>query len=224
MPQVPGIIIFQTSDCDYYFDMLLTTSLTVKQFCARSKSRYEIYVGLKMGIHAWQATLNRIIIFNEILQRGHEGWVGYLDADAWINDLDFPIERYLADKKNFGAVLVPSGASDNWWDVNAGVLFLNFGHDAGRNIAIEWHRRLLNVWPSIRDISGWPEGGPDDQSILQSILNDERIPPLIFLESKKTMNSPEASFIRQFLRSQSTDFETRLNYIREEVSNVINKV
>ena len=211
----------QTSDARKYFPMLLLTSQTIARFCSHDEGRvYSSFVGLKRGKYAWQATMNRIYMLHELLSLEAEGWVCYLDADAWIHDLGFAIEDYLSSKSDAAAIMIQSGATENWWDVNAGVFFINLENKMGRLLVKRWFEHSESVWPVIANNPDWPINGPTDQSILHRILKEEFSPEHIYLESRKLINSGTASFIRQKLRSEAVDFDQRLSAISAEIASV----
>jgi hypothetical protein len=60
-------------------------------------------------------------------ERKFRGWAIYIDADAVIADQDFDLRAYTQDKSQFAAVLSYKGEA-HWWQVNCGVMILNFAH------------------------------------------------------------------------------------------------
>ena len=216
------LTIFQTADAFNYFDMLVCTSRTVREFCRRSGTTYECFIGVKRGYWSWQATYNRISIFTELYNRGWRSWVLYMDADAYVVDLDFDIWAYLARVERFGAVLVRSGATPAFWDVNAGVLMLNLGSDTGVTILKRWQAAFDSVPEGVLRGNQRPFTGPEDQYLLHDVLRaDESLWPNIHLESPDLINSPHASFIRQILRSLCPDMISRVNVLTAAVDNVL---
>jgi hypothetical protein len=216
------LIVFQTSDASVYFDMLISTSKTVREFCNRSGAAYECYVGVKRGFWNWQSAYNRIPIFSEIFARGHRSWVLYMDADAYIADFDFDIAAYLEKVARFGAVMIPSGASPALWDVNSGVLMLNLGSRVGVTIMERWSAAFAGISDETLRRHEVPFTGPEDQVLLHNLLKeDNSLWSEIHLESPDLMNSARARFIRQNLRSLNPDFPSRQRAITEAVERIL---
>ena len=212
----------QTADPFFYADMVAVTSQTVRTYAQRHGARYELYLGLKQGAFPWQATFNRVFLLKELIDRGTQGWVCYMDADAWVEDLSFDVAAYLRDKDGCAGIFTPSMATENWWDVNAGVFFLNLSHEVGVAFANQWLSACQAAWWRVADMPTFPAGGPDDQSILHEILIDGDYQAHLRLESPALINSASASFIRQHLRSNASDMKSRLRHIKDEVGRVLN--
>lgn len=213
----------QTADAFYYAEMLSNTARTVTAYARRHGHRYEQFLGLKFGDYSWQATFNRVFLLQELLDRGHRDWVCYIDADAWVEDLNFDVDAFLADKSQYGSVFTPSQATDLWWDVNAGVFMINLGHPEGVRLAQEWRQACLDRWTEIAPITTFPAGGPDDQSLLHNLLMEGGFEASVYQASPNLINSHTASFIRQHLRSHATTFRSRVNHIRSAVQRVLNE-
>ncbi len=216
-----SITFMQTADAFNYADMLAATSRTVRAYAADKGCAYEQFLGLKKGRHPWQSCFNRIFMLNEMLDRGVAGWVCHMDADAWIQDLSFDIHGYLADKADKAMILVPSLATDEWWDINDGVFLINLDHPSARKLIEEWLSHTHACWHVIADTPNFPAGGPDDQSLLHNILMGGDYRDVVHLESGNLINSPHASFIRQHLRSSSTSFKLRMGHIKGAVGTVL---
>ena len=217
-----SIIFVQTADSFHYAEMVEVTSKSVRAYAESHGHAYEMFLGLKRGKHPWHATFNRVFILDDMLRRGVTGWVCYMDADAWIEDQAFDLTAYLEQHKDRAAIFTTALASDNWWDVNAGVFFLNLSNEIGVRFAREWHDRCLEAWPRIADVTNFPVGGPDDQSILHEVLaGSAEYEAAMRVESPDLINSAWAQFIRQHLRSNSHDMRSRVAHIKEEVSRVL---
>lgn len=216
------IVIFQSADPYRYARMLSETSRTVTEYCRRQGHSYESYIGIKRGPWPWEATYNRIIQLNELMNRGFNGWAVYMDADAYIVDLDFDLRAYLSDKQHYAAVLTPSMATDNDWDINAGVGLFNLGAPGGRRIVTEWNERFAAVSNErLAAAEDWI-GSDDDQYLIQSMLRTNReIMDSVYLQSTDLMNSSFGTFIRQHLRGYSPTFEHRMAAITREVDAVM---
>lgn len=220
-PKPPTITLMQSADAFRYADMLAATSRTVRVYAEAHGHAYEQFQGLKKGVHPWHACFNRIFMLAEMIERGVTGWVCHMDADAWISDLHFDLKAYLADKQDAAAVFTPSQVSDAWWDVNDGVFLINLDHPAARRLVADWKAETLSIWPLVAHQTNFPPGGPDDQSLLHTLLVEGDYRSHVRLADGGLMNTPDARFIRQHLRSQSGSFAVRLGRIREEVAAVL---
>jgi len=221
--RAPGfdLIVLQTADADRYAPMLAITAANVREYCRRHALGYESFVGIKRGFHPWQATFNRIPMLEELAARGFTGWALYLDADAYIQDLDFDIAAYLADKGDYAAILATSGVTGEPWDVNAGVALVNLGHPLGRDLIAKWAAGFAgHSDDALRAGEEW-FGAGNDQDILHGILrNDADIAAAVLIEPMSFMNGPHARFIRQQLRTLSPTFAARLADIRAAVERI----
>lgn len=214
----------QTADAYRYAQMLSYSAKTVTEYARLKGHRYESFLGLKRGEHPWQATFNRVFMLTEMIEREVGGWVCYMDADAWIHDLDYDLEALFAGVGDAAAVFTPSGASDHWWDVNAGVFFVNLDHPDGVRLCQAWKAASLEKWGFVADKRDFPVGGPDDQSILHEILASEVVPRAsVHLTTRAEVNSQNAAFIRQHLRGDQGSFERRVAFIRETAHEVLSR-
>jgi hypothetical protein len=219
-----GVVFIQTADPRKYRTLLNLTSKTVQRYCGQNNFHYQSYVGIIRGYYPWQATFNRIPILHRLAESGFLGWVCYLDADAFVADLNFDLINYLADKGDTALIAAPGGQSF-WWAVNAGVLFLNLGHPLGQAIVREWHSAFGAITDDeLRVGVGW-SAVPDDQSLLHQVLRtmpyvenhilvDRAHPPLINYEGR---------FIKQVLRVAGS-LEDREARLRAEVSRVLGHI
>ncbi|NOS54531.1 hypothetical protein, partial [Acinetobacter baumannii] len=106
----PGPIVMQTSDDGQYAPMLDATSRNVIAFCRKHDLGYQAFKGIKKGHWQWHSCFNRLYMFDELIAAGHRDWVMYLDADAYVADMAFPIRQYLSDKRDRAGVVVHSNA------------------------------------------------------------------------------------------------------------------
>ena len=220
-------VAIQSCDATVYFDMFIATSRTVRALCRRSGAEYQAFIGIKRGYVPWHATYNRIIIFEELLRAGFRGWVLYIDADAFVNDPAFDIARFLDERREYAFVGAPSGVSDHFWDLNIGVLFLNFGHPFARDFAREWHRRFFSYSDEqLRSMVEWGKGPvPSDQGLFHMLLQQHSSAALyVKHEPRSFMNSPQASFIRQRLRANAPAPEARAHLIADETDRVMTRL
>lgn len=213
------ITFLQTCDPQKYAEMLFATSRTVRRYCELHGHRYRAFIGLKRGHLPWHATYNRIGMLEELLNEGYDGWVAYLDADAYIAELQFDLRAYLADKEPFGAVLYHTGAEDSpWFDVNAGIFYLNLGNPGGVDLARRWIRRLASVTDAqFASAIEWGATIEDDQFMLQNIFKEN-------LELRATVHLAEErlrGFAQQHLRAADDNFERRCATLVARVQSVM---
>ncbi len=218
-PDEGGIIVLQTADAEHYAPMLAITATNVREYCRRHGLGYESFVGVKRGFHPWQASFNRIPMLVELIERGFAGWALYLDADAYIQDLDFDLAAYLADKGDRAAIFAMSGVSDAHWDINDGVALINLGHPLGRAMVYQWAAGFAaHSDDFLREADEWIGPG-NDQDLLHRILQrDPAIAGAVLVEKMSFLNGPHASFIRQQLRTMSDSFDERLEAVAQAVS------
>ncbi len=215
------IKLFQTSDAYAYFDMLGATSQTARAFCRRADVAYECFIGVRRGWQGWHATYNRIPYMFDLLMEGYDGWVLYMDADAYVNDLDFDLRSYLADKGGYALIGARAGGSDFYWDLNIGVLLMNMGHPLMKELAREWYA-YLSRYDLTTDASGWAERISDDQAMLQELLAQRpQSEAAVLHESWDFINSHYASFVRQLMRSTDLPFPDRVAALQARVAEVM---
>ena len=218
------ITFIQTADSVVYSKFIALTSLTVKEHCARQGHEYECFLGVKRGAKPWHASCNRIPILKTYLESGYDGWLIYIDADAYIADLDFDISAYLSDKSDYAMIAAGSGHEPPvWWDVNAGVFALNLGHPQGRAIVEAWYRLFMSV--PIDEFEAEEKWGDvfDDQAALHELLREQEhvlkdalyrddAPPRVF--------NWYGSYVRQYVR-ETGSIEKRLSVLREGVAEAL---
>ncbi|MGO9006966.1 MAG: hypothetical protein ACLQIQ_13890 [Beijerinckiaceae bacterium] len=200
-----SIIFLQTSDRTYR-PLLETTSKTVREYCGRHNFSYESYLGIIRGYHPWHATYNRIALLERLVQAGILGWVCYLDADAFIADLDFDLRNYLADKNDFALIAAPGGPPRVWWNVNAGVFLINLGNPVGRQIIRDWAVRFAMITDEqLQNAEAWGSLS-DDQGLLYEVL--QNIPDggkyTLVEDGRPRLLNYDGRFIKQVLRVSGT--------------------
>lgn len=166
------ITFIQTSDVSKYRPLIDLTSQTLKAYCANFGHAYECFYGIKRGQKPWHASLNRIPILKSYVDGGYDGWIIYVDADAYIADLSFDISAYLAERGHYAMIAAPSGVvPERWWDINAGVFAINLGHDKARALIDLWHEKFMA--PPLDILCGEEVWGDviDDQAILHDAMN-----------------------------------------------------
>jgi hypothetical protein len=216
---LPQVTFLQTADADRYAAMLDATRPNVVAYCRRHGFAYRDLLGLKRGFHPWQATYNRIPMLAELLDEDYRGWAVYLDADAFVHDLDFDLVGLLAAQADRAAIVATAGVTDNRWDVNAGVVLVNFGHPLGRRLVESWRDRFANLSDELlRAADTWLHGD-NDQDLLHRLLAEQAdVADAVLVVDRALMNSRHARFIRQHLRAETGDFAARVRAIAAEVA------
>jgi hypothetical protein len=215
------VLLLQTSDPHVYFDMLCLSARANREYCRRHGIAYQAFIGVKRGFHPWQATYNRIPLLHELAEAGFAGWVLYLDADAYVADLDFDLRAYLADKPGFAAILTPIAPGATWWDINAGVALFNLAAPEGRWLVRQWHDAFMAITDdALRADAHW-NLARNDQDLLHDILrNNEWLRPLVFLQSTELINADNSRFIRQVLRARADGLAARMQIVRLETERI----
>jgi hypothetical protein len=210
----------QSSDPVRYAEMLAHTSRTVQAYCDQHCHHYESFIGLKRGYHPWQAAFNRLFMLEEIVERADCDWVIYLDADAYIANLNFDLADYLLDFSDKIAAAAPSGASDCAWDVNSGVMAVNVRDPLARTFVRLWKAEFDSISDEVLAAAeDWYIGMHGDQALLHRVLqaNDSILARFGRLDPA-LINSPDATFIRQQLRGFGLSFADRVDKLAEEVN------
>jgi hypothetical protein len=216
------LIVIQTSDAFKYSRMLRATSRTAIEYCRRHGHGYESFIGIKRGFHGAHATFNRILMLEEMIARGYRGWVLYMDADAYVYDLDFDLRAYLADKQDRSAIMATIPGTHAPWCVNAGVLFFNLAEPRAVALVAEWKRRFMEIPDEVlRGLTSvWNHA--NDQTMLHHALDDHpelRAP--VHFEDATLFNHHEGRFIRQYLHAIDTDIDRRTAAIEAAVNTVL---
>jgi len=192
--------------------MLDATARTVIAYCQRHELSYESYVGIKRGYFPWHATFNRMFQFRELLDRGFSGWGVYLDADAYIHDLDFELKGYLRTHADRAGIMTSIPGEPHPWCINAGVVLLNLGNPGGREIVTRWLDRYLSIDDSrLRQMDVWDDGESDQSMLFELLHHNPHLREAVYYEDGSVINAYNARFIRQLLRSLSPDLESRTN-------------
>lgn len=217
-------VLLQTSDAHVYAPMLQETARINKVYCARHGLEYQCFIGIKRGYHSWQATFNRIQLLLELQQAGDIGWVIYLDADAYVYDLDFDVHAYLADKRDHVCIAASGGTEK--WAVNAGVLFVNLQHPLGRRLVQCWATAFA---AALSDQDLLASAGPwsareDDQGLLQRVLHDNQDILDATLIEKGLLNYAKGSFIRQALRCAGNSMPLRLQRAALDIRAALSRI
>ena len=216
------LTILQTSDAFKYSRMLRATSRTAIEYARRHGLAYESFVGIKRGFHGAQAAFNRIFLLDELIERGWRGWALYMDADAYVHDLDFDLRGYLADKQDRSAIMATILGETVPWHINSGVLFFNLGHPSGAALVKEWKRRFMEVPDErLRDVTSVWDHLNDQTMLYQTLDQDESLRAPVLFEDAMVFNHVHGRFIRQFLNSLDGNIETRTATIEGAVREVL---
>jgi hypothetical protein len=211
LPWAGPVVFMQTAAGPAYEAMLTATDAWHRAYCAAHALSFNHFVGIRRGVHAWQASFNRVEMLADLLDDDFAGWVAYLDADAVIRQPGFDLRRYLG--KRYGAALIAAPGGPERWNINDGVFFLNLGHPHGRAIARRWRESVHDTISEalLRDSPlPWqvlPDGRafPDDQHLLQMVLRDDHtLSAALLVERGGLINLSNGRFIRQFLRTDGT--------------------
>lgn len=208
------VVFLQTADPYRYKRMLDATARTITEYCRRHGYTYESYVGIKRGYFPWHATFNRMFQFRELVDREFSGWAVYLDADAYINDLDFDLDAYLDRFGQRAGIMTTIPGAPHPWCINAGVILLNLGNSSAREIVRRWLDKYLRIEDDrLRGMSVWDDSESDQSMLFDVLCEDSALRDAIHYDDGATVNSSDAIFIRQLLRSLSTDIDTRTNML-----------
>lgn len=208
----------QSSDPVIYAEMLAHTSRTVRAYCDRHCHHYESFIGLKRGYHPWQAAFNRLFMLDEVIERGDCDWIVYLDADAYIANLDFDLADYLLHFSDKVAAATPSGSSNQAWDVNSGVIAVNVRDPLARTFVRLWKAEFDAISDEVLAAAeDWYVGMHGDQALLHRVLQVHHAILARFGRFDPSLiNAPNASFIRQQLRGFGLSFADRVATLADE--------
>ena len=216
-----SILFLQTSDSVRYVPLLEASSVSVRNYVSKFRYSYSSYVGLRRGFYSWQASYNRIPMLMDVVVSGYEGWVCYMDADAYIVDTDFNLASFLADKADMALIAAHSGVTPlRWFDLNNGVFLMNIGHAKGRELIRNWHCELMNISDDALQAAEFWDDIPNDQQMMHAaIQNTPGLRDHVLLEHGQNclLNYANGRFIRQVLRYNGS-IDDRLLQIRLAVN------
>jgi hypothetical protein len=138
------IRVIQTADATSGYKGLMDVTKEVNElYCKKWEYDYQAFIGMKRGYHSWNATFNRIYLMEEALTDSTIDWVVYLDADCFVKDLNTRFEEIIYEDGPSGnnsekAFIFCRGSSDELYDINAGVFFMNVRHPGAAAI--------INIW------------------------------------------------------------------------------
>ncbi len=220
------VTFLQTSDPIFYYPMLVETAKTVRALCLRHGFSYEQYVGIKRGHMPWQASFNRIYMLKEMIDRGVDGWAFYMDADAFIQDLDFDIVSYLEERRDAAAIFSGYSSSDIPYDINSGGFAINLSHPIGKAIVLDWYQSSVIVpTEPFNAAVYWERDLANDQHLLFDVLrhyvSERRLESSMIFERANASYVNNGPFVAQFLRSMYPTFEQRLSAIKARVAEIV---
>jgi hypothetical protein len=215
------IVLLQTADTRKYLEMLQVTAAVNQAYCARHNISYSQFVGTKRGFHPWHASFNRIILVKEMIDAGFDGWVFYLDADAFVADLSLDVRQLIAGVEK-PLIMAPSGVTRELWDVNNGVFIVDIGNEVARNLMLAWYNFFMSISDeSLLAAVEWA-AGPDDQAMLHKLLRENgQFRNCLGLVDLHYLNHHTGSFVRQILRANAKTWEERLERVRKETLAVL---
>ena len=220
------IKIIQTADPIKYAEMLKYTSGINRLYAYIHHHDFESYCGLKRGVAPVHAAYNRAYMLDEVINSGYRGWVLYLDADAYFNDLVFDVEDYLSRNSDFSFIAAEAGAHlSQKWAINNGIFFVNLGTPEGvwicNNLKTLIDANVPNQYWDDPE-ADWAPAEFDDQNLLYGVLAfDQRVLEKVKKESADVFNY-NGTFIRQAIRASADTFETILKNVRKECLRVKN--
>lgn len=217
------LIILQTSDAFRYSGMLRETSRTAIEYAQRHGFGYECFIGIKRGRLSVHAAFNRILMLDELVERGFQGWALYMDADAYVKDLSFDLRAYLADKAQHSAIMATISGETIPWHINSGVLFFNLEHPLGTALIKEWKRRFLAVSDDeLGQVQSVWDGVNDQTMLYESLDQNIELRENVLFVDPELFNHHGGHFIRQLLNSLDGNIVSRTEKIAIAVANVLN--
>jgi hypothetical protein len=223
MERISDIALLQTADAEQYLPMLEATTVVNQIYCARHHVSYSQFIGIKRGFHPWHACFNRILLIKEMIDSGFNGWLFYLDADAFVADLSYDV-RYLISEIAKPIIMAPGGLTGEHWDVNDGVMLIDLANESARDLVLAWHRDFMAISEeTLRTHARWDGSLEGDQERLHRILQEkEHFKNCIGMADRYLFNDHKGSFVRQILRSNAVTWEERLVRVRKETADILN--
>lgn len=215
---------FQTADDKNYAHMLSITAECNSRYFKAIDVEFETFVGLKRGYFPWHACFNRIMYLKEQMDAGYDGWIFYLDADAFVYDHQFDINGLISEATG-DVIFAPGGLTGHQWDVNDGVFLINLGSKQARRLAQAWYDSFMaTTEEQLQGASDW-QMVPSDQPRLHRILQDNPdILERVQIVPRELLNDEKASFVRQILRANAETFDQRVENIRRQVNDVLIRI
>lgn len=218
----PRITMFQTAAGDDYARMLAVAEQANRRYCEQHDIAYESFVGVKRGTHPWQATLNRIVYLKEQLEAGYDGWVFYVDADAYVRGQAYDV-RHLIAAAQADYFFAPGGTGGEPWDVNAGVFLINLGCEGGKALAEAWYQHFMSTSEAeLEAATDWNMVADDQERLHDLLRHREDLRAGLAIVPREFFNNQSATFLRQVLRADSEGTDQRIARLEQGVAEVIN--
>ncbi len=183
------------------------------------QTSHESFRGLKVGSRPQDATYNRIALLNEALDAGFDGWLVFVDTDAFIVDLTFDLDAYLARHADRALILRPSiPRAQDAWRVNVGVLFVNARHPLAVRAIRAWARLLRLAQATGQLALPLRYALVDDQKLFQfHLMLSPALRRATHYEDPLLINGADASFIAHYLLSDVPDLDMRVAMIAARI-------
>jgi hypothetical protein len=149
----------------------------------------------------------------ELISRGEDRWVLYVDADSYIVDLQFDCSKYLMKRKGHSFVMAPGGIEKESWCFNDGIFFADLSNPICRDLCQRWYDEFEKVWPETRLVEGGDQfQSPADQELFQEIIRNSgyAVQNSIFIDRDSTFNYQDGKFARQVIRAHHSSLEERI--------------
>ncbi|NKC30117.1 hypothetical protein [Falsiroseomonas selenitidurans] len=215
---MPEVILFQTADAEHYYPMLMATLPANRRFCLAQGLRMEVFIGIRRGRHAWQASYNRLGFLADRLAEDYRGWVIHLDADAFIAEPGFDLPAYL-QRHAETAMIHPPGARTAAWDINSGVFLWNFARPEAREAARRWVAAFAAIPDAALEAATQWNMVRNDQTMLHHILRDDAaLLAGLHVEDDRLLGYQHSRFIKQFVSNETHTLDQRIARIAAAVA------
>ena len=218
----------QTSDPDKYKPIITASSKFNKKYCEKHNISYSSYLGIKRGCYPHHSIFNRVYLLKEMLDEGFDGWVIYMDADAFVGQPSVSIPNKLhqlrVNNKSLWLhnVYSPDDPNYSWWDINDGCFAIDLGAGEVKSAVHAWWSIYKEVY-SLSDYARAKKWGDliDDQQSFWMILRELNLEKFVQLEQFQY-----SGLIRQVLRddasseSSENEIESRAQTIEKEASRI----
>lgn len=216
------IVLLQSADPVAYAEMLDQSAIANKAYAARHGFGYSLYLGIRRGYFPWHACFNRILILKEMIASGYQGWVFYLDADAYVYDLDFDLRAFLDTAAGTSMVMRPGGESGLVWDINDGAFLIDLSNPAAQRIIDLWHTNFMATTDDELKVAEEWEAVPSDQPRLQRILAENAdLAASLKIVDPQFFNDYQSTFLRQAFRGHGFSIEERIAMIKKDVDVIL---
>ncbi|MBV8157015.1 MAG: DUF4214 domain-containing protein [Dyella sp.] len=201
--QSQEVMFLQTAEA-IYWPLLEQSSRSVRAYCDRHGFGFHTFFGVLRGHLPWHATYNRITIIRSLADAGYQGWVFYLDSDAYIISLAFDLRVWLGEQRKRALIIAPAAPDAPWWHVNSGVFIINLGSVMGQRIARGWSDRF-NAIPdeALLCADEWTADRGDQWLLAQTLQEMPEAERSVFIDrgTPHLINYEDGLFIRHQLRA-----------------------